>query len=471
MSPSAGSRGATGRRRSRWSPTWPTTWAGSRRSSPRTRRPSACGRRPDGRPRHQARRRRRPPARRLAPAPAAAAALHGPPRRCRASASTTSILVRPPFDVLAHCETRTLTQPPVRDPPPVRLQPPFGGGGGPMASYGEPGHRRPAADRVRRAAAPGAEPERGLPTSPVVAHPRHRVRRPPVVRRGARRRDPWAKLGRHASATTGSPATPRSTGTWRAPSTASIDRIAGHGTFIAGLVHQACPDADDPVLARDRPAKDRSSSPSGSPRSPRSPSSPGVDREGETGGHPIDVLSLSMGYYHENDVRRRCSTRSCRRCSPSSAARGRRGRVLGRQRRHRSARATRRRSHPWSEDEDGHDGSGVQPRGQLPIVSVGALNPNRDRRPVQQRGRVGRATSPGCGGDEHHADLPGRTAAGRRARWPRAGPREHRPRRLPGRFRGLERDVVRGPGCGRHGSGAVPPDRVVMSTRAKGPPP
>ena len=27
------------------------------------------------------------------------------------------------------------------------------------------------------------------------------------------------------------------------PFDGSVDRIAGHGTFIAGLVHQCCPDA------------------------------------------------------------------------------------------------------------------------------------------------------------------------------------------------------------------------------------
>ena len=36
------------------------------------------------------------------------------------------------------------------------------------------------------------------------------------------------------------------------PFDGSVDRIAGHGTFIAGLVHQACPDADHPRLARYR---------------------------------------------------------------------------------------------------------------------------------------------------------------------------------------------------------------------------
>jgi subtilisin family serine protease len=82
------------------------------------------------------------------------------------------------------------------------------------------------------------------------------------------------------------------------PLDGGIDEYAGHGTFICGLVHQACPDADilawrivgseGPIIESDL-----------------------VDtladiaelvrrhRDGEDGGQPIDVLNLSMGYYHE----------------------------------------------------------------------------------------------------------------------------------------------------------------------------
>lgn len=77
-----------------------------------------------------------------------------------------------------------------------------------------------------------------------------------------------------------------------------IDAVAGHGTFIAGLVRQCAPDAD--IL------------------SIRVAGSLGVVDEttflralsamvelqrrfvsGEEGGRPIDVLNLSLGYYHE----------------------------------------------------------------------------------------------------------------------------------------------------------------------------
>jgi hypothetical protein len=44
-----------------------------------------------------------------------------------------------------------------------------------------------------------------------------------------------------------------------------IDSLSGHGTFIAGLVHQVCPDADI-VSWRVVPSRDRSSSPSSSSR-------------------------------------------------------------------------------------------------------------------------------------------------------------------------------------------------------------
>ncbi len=77
-----------------------------------------------------------------------------------------------------------------------------------------------------------------------------------------------------------------------------IDALAGHGTFIAGLVHQACPDAnivawrivgsDGPVVESDLVAALANIAEVARRH-----------RDGAKGGHPIDVLSLSMGYYHE----------------------------------------------------------------------------------------------------------------------------------------------------------------------------
>ena len=78
----------------------------------------------------------------------------------------------------------------------------------------------------------------------------------------------------------------------------SIDPLAGHGTFIAGLVHQACPDADViawRIVGSDGPMveSDLVTALKRIARLARR------HRDNREGGHPIDVLNLSMGYYHE----------------------------------------------------------------------------------------------------------------------------------------------------------------------------
>jgi subtilisin family serine protease len=162
---------------------------------------------------------------------------------------------------------------------------------------------------------------------------------------------------------------PETNGDQTGPLDGEIDPLAGHGTFIAGLVHQGCPDAD--ILSwRVVPS-----------------SGPLVEsdwiaalaqiaelvrryRAGEAGGRAIDVLSLSMGYYHETpedvlfdptlyailEELSRLGTLVV--CSAGNDA-------------------TSRPSFPaafapWSDGAGpvGVDGS------VLPIVSVGALNPN-----------------------------------------------------------------------------------------------
>jgi serine protease len=91
---------------------------------------------------------------------------------------------------------------------------------------------------------------------------------------------------------------PEQTGDLTGPMDGSIDAVAGHGTFICGLVRQVCPDADllivrlvqadgtivesDVILALAQVYE--------------------LARRhaaGEPDGHPVDVVSLSFGYYHE----------------------------------------------------------------------------------------------------------------------------------------------------------------------------
>lgn len=77
-----------------------------------------------------------------------------------------------------------------------------------------------------------------------------------------------------------------------------IDPLFGQGTFIAGLVHQGCPDAEilswrgvplvGPVIESDWIAS-----------LAQLAELVRRFRAGESGGRAIDVLSLSMGYYHE----------------------------------------------------------------------------------------------------------------------------------------------------------------------------
>nr|WP_232523488.1 S8/S53 family peptidase [Nocardioides sp. MAH-18] len=91
---------------------------------------------------------------------------------------------------------------------------------------------------------------------------------------------------------------PEDDGDQQGPMDGSIDPISGHGTFIAGLIRQRCPDADIVswrVMPSDGPIveSDLVATLAQIAEVARR------HRAGEPGGHPIDVLSLSMGYYHE----------------------------------------------------------------------------------------------------------------------------------------------------------------------------
>jgi len=163
---------------------------------------------------------------------------------------------------------------------------------------------------------------------------------------------------------------PEDDGDLTGPLDGSIDPISGHGTFIAGLIRQRCPDADivawrimpsdGPIVESDLVAT-----------LAQIAELARRHRAGESGGHPIDVLSLSMGYYHETpqdelfDLTMYAILEELARngvvvvCSAGNDA-------------------TSRPAFPaafcrWS------DGNGPIPFDPAiaPIVSVGALNPNR----------------------------------------------------------------------------------------------
>jgi subtilisin family serine protease len=100
---------------------------------------------------------------------------------------------------------------------------------------------------------------------------------------------------------TGDASNPELHGNLIGPLDGSIDRIAGHGTFIAGIVHQACPDAT--ILAWRGIETERALVESEFLTTlAQIAELVRRYRHGEPGGHPIDVLSLSLGYYHENDA-------------------------------------------------------------------------------------------------------------------------------------------------------------------------
>jgi len=186
------------------------------------------------------------------------------------------------------------------------------------------------------------------------------------------------------------PATdPERHGDLNGPFDGSIDRIAGHGTFLAGLVHQACPDAQ--ILSwRGIPADRPLVESEWLTTLAQITELVRLDREGKRGGHPIDVLSLSMGYYHENKaddlldpilltilrelaglgvvvVASAGNDATDRPCYPAAFA-------------------------PWSNRK----GPVHRHRDRVPVVSVGALNPNTSDALFSNAGFWVRAYAPGA---------------------------------------------------------------------------
>jgi subtilisin family serine protease len=178
------------------------------------------------------------------------------------------------------------------------------------------------------------------------------------------------RLDQHPIGLTASKTDPELHGDLSGPFDGSIDRIAGHGTFIAGLVHQACPDAE--ILSwRGIPATEPMIESKWLNTLAQIAELARRHRHNEEGGYPIDVLNLSMGYYHENEADQLVDAIMRKILDELS----RNGVVVvvsaGND-------ATGRPSYPaafapWD------DGNGpVKPRTDIvPIVSVGALNPNR----------------------------------------------------------------------------------------------
>jgi hypothetical protein len=256
-----------------------------------------------------------------------------------------------------------------------------------LMSYGVPGSggRQPIAYA-------GPRPARGTPRS--------RGRRPVVaiLDTGCYAEHPWfapdvvktdQRLGRFHIGYTGKDTDPEYHGDLLGPLDGSIDRIAGHGTFIAGLVHQGCPDAQ--ILSWRGIETTRALVESEWLTTlAQITELVRLNREHKNKGHAIDVLSISMGYYHENtdddlldpilwtildELGRLGVTVVCsagndatdRPCYPAAFA-------------------------PWRD----HEGPVKVDADRVPVVSAGALNPNSSDALFTNAGAWVRAYSSGA---------------------------------------------------------------------------
>jgi subtilisin family serine protease len=267
-----------------------------------------------------------------------------------------------------------------------------------LSSYGAPGSggRQPIAYAGRR-------PSRSEPTRsgrrPVVAildtgcyanHPWFRddrrlpaAEKDPVVRTGVR-------LRRSAIGFQGAATDPELHGDLIGPFDGEIDRIAGHGTVIAGLVHQTAPDAT--ILSwrgietvRPLVESEWLTTLAQITELVR------LERAGDDeNGHPIDVLSLSLGYYHENesddlldpilwDILEELGRLGVVVvCSAGNDSTGRPCYPAG--------------FGPWEEGDGPYPAS----RDRAPLVAVGALNPNATDAMFTNGGPWVRAYAPGA---------------------------------------------------------------------------
>ena len=230
-----------------------------------------------------------------------------------------------------------------------------------------------------------------------------------------------------------------------------LDDGAGHGTFVAGIIRQVCPEAD---LISLRVADSNGTVLESEFIDALEELVQRMDGQGPEGAQPVDVVNLSLGYYHETPEDGRFSTRLYEVLKELRS----RGCVIvcsaGND-------ATDRPTFPaalwtWNDPEL----QLVEPEGLAEHISVGALNPNNAS--VALYSNVGdwvRAYAPGTSVLSTIPPLQGGVQAGSRARHVRPAARDDRPRRLHGRLRHLERHVVRGTlrrGPHRPGPGSRP---------------
>ena len=177
-----------------------------------------------------------------------------------------------------------------------------------------------------------------------------------------------------------------------------IDPFFGHGTFIAGLIRQNCPDAD--ILSL------KVMSPDGIVEEADLLTALDylADRQlAAQGGQPelaVDVVSLSLGYYHEEpeDYRTDGPTAGADRPTAQSRRHRRRG---CRQRQH-EPRVPAGRAYPIRNGilqppapaQTVADIAGLTADRWPPLISVGALNPDNSVALFSNGGTGSRATPP-----------------------------------------------------------------------------
>ena len=186
---------------------------------------------------------------------------------------------------------------------------------------------------------------------------------------------------------TDDPTDPERHGDQAGPFDGFLDGAAGHGTFVAGILHQSCPDA---TLIPIRVADSQGTVLEGEfLKAVRDVALAVLRHAADKGGQPIDVLNISLGYYHETPEDELYDTTMSQ--------------LLGRARQAGCAvvcsagnDATDRPSFPaalwpWP----GADFHVEEPANAAPHVSVGAMNPNHSIALFSNIGRWVKTWAPG----------------------------------------------------------------------------